>query len=115
MSIERDDSRFCKLPKWAQDDITTLRRKVAVLTRELQAQQCSAPSRIFWGRRYMGPSANGFLMNDEHLEFTPKSDGYDRPIRIHFNQELTHLECHCDGQLIVRPTSRNWVRLSVEP
>lgn len=110
-----DDPRFRKLPKWAQEDIATLRRKVDDLTRELKAQQCDEPSRIFWGRRYMGPSANGYLGNDEHIEFVPKSDGYERPIRIHFNQELTCLECHCDGQIVVRSTSRNWVQISVEP
>lgn len=33
-----DDRRFHKLPKWAQHDITTLRRKVDDLTRELKAR-----------------------------------------------------------------------------
>lgn len=115
MSIERDDSRFCKLPKWAQDDILTLRRKVAELTRELKAQQCSEPSRIQWGVTWETDRAKGYLQDDEHLVFTPKATDHERPIRIHFNQALTCLVCHTDGVLVVRPVSRNWVQLSVEP
>lgn len=109
-----EHARFHKLPKWAQQDIATLRRKVDDLQRELQAQQCDEPSRIQWGRMYGPASAKGYLQNDEQIAFTPKSDGHERPIRVHFNLDQTHLEIHGDGQIVVKPTARNWVQISVE-
>lgn len=110
-----DEKRLARLPKWAQDEITTLRRKVDGLARELKVQQCDAPSRIQWGHAWGAASAKGYLQNDEYIAFTPKADGHERPIRVHFNLDHTHLEIHCDGAIVVKPTSRNWVQISVEP
>lgn len=109
-----DEQRLARLPKWAQDEITTLLRKVDGLTRELKVQQCDEPSRIQWGREW-GQGSKGYLQNDEQITFTPKADGHERPIRVHFNLDHTHLEIHCDGAIVVRPTSGNWVQISVEP
>lgn len=104
--------RFERLPKWAQDEIHALRRTVDTLRDSLKAQQCNEPSRIAWGWAYMNDTAKGFLRDNERLTFTMKDS--QRVLRAHFNEDGNRLQCHCDGQIVVRGVSRNWVELEVD-
>ena len=104
--------RFERLPKWAQDDIIMLRRKVDDLRSELKAQQCSELSRIKWGWSFRDDTAKGYLRDDEHLSFVLKDS--QKVMRIHFSHDGNLIECHCDGQVVVRGVSRNWVTLEVD-
>jgi hypothetical protein len=57
-----------KLPKYAQDEITSLRRQVATLRQSLLDQQQTTPTKISWGNIFKD-SAHGYLRDDEQVEF----------------------------------------------
>jgi len=74
-----------KLPKYAQEEINSLRRQVDTLRRSLEEQKQSKPTRVQWGYEIMRDGAGGYLPDDEQVSFRIAS-GPNRHVRVRLTE-----------------------------
>jgi hypothetical protein len=106
------EEQVAKLPKWAQAEISALRRDVTRLHAEIKAQQMSEPSSVQWGYNLFDGDATGYLRNDETITFTLTSDPRSR-VRIRMCDG--RLKVNADAALVIRCCAANDATIGVEP
>lgn len=106
------DEKYAKLPKYAQEDLLHMQRRIAELQDALRAQQQDTPSNIQWGRTYMPDRANGYLENDEIITFRMRQRP-DTYIRVRLDTEGLKISGDC--RLIIICESSNCVTVIERP
>jgi hypothetical protein len=113
--MKTTDEQLRKLPKYAQDEISWLRREVDRLKGELVAQQCDTPSRVKWGYDSpTTPEAFGYLPDDRQVEFSV-GDRPRRKIRIELMRECDGVRVNADGTLKIECRSSNHITIRLRP
>lgn len=106
------EAQLAKLPKYAQDEVIALRRKVEELRREFVAQQQTVPTKVRWGYKLMNDDAFGYVPDYETV-FFQVTEHPNRHIRIRLTER--GLNVNADGRLILMLRSSNDCDMSLEP
>jgi hypothetical protein len=113
--MKTTDEQLKKLPKYAQDEISWLRREVDRLKGELVAQQCDTPSRVKWGYDFLpDKEAFGYLQDDRQVEFSV-GERPRRKIRIQLTREYDGVRVNADGTLEIECRSSNDITIRLRP
>lgn len=67
-SVSNQPIDISKLPKYAQEEIISLHRRVRTLKQSLEEQKQSTPTKISWGR-LLDDHAGGYLPDEDRVEF----------------------------------------------
>ena len=112
---EKKQERFEKLPKWAQEEILSLKREVEDLKKELVLQQDSlSPTRIKWGYgKSGGKEAYGYVPDHETIFFNINE--FDYSIRVSFDyKDKKTVYINGDRPLKIKPQSCNAIKVCLE-
>ena len=104
--------QFNKLPKYAQEEITDLRRDVEGFQRALKEQQQDTPSNIEWGSHFIAIHSKGYLPDDAQVTFRVSVRPEFR-IRARISEEGLHLSA--DGGLLIQCESSNCFTVKERP
>ena len=88
-----------KLPKWAQEKISDLERRVEGLNHALKQQQQGTPSKIRWGRAWTKERASGYIPDDADVVFEIGEKPLGR-IRVRLTEDGVYVNGDCSVQIL---------------
>lgn len=116
-----DSGRMQRLPKWAQEYIQSLERRLRETERHVQELAEAQPvSRVFQILRH-GYSDNKeirrYLDHDTGVIYTMAQPGHprNREVEVTFRHAGDFIEVHAGASISIRPWSGNMVRITPEP
>lgn len=110
------EARWQKLPKWAQEELRDLTRKLDERTQERDSLRSETPpSNIAVNPRGILGDPDGYLDDGDRIEFSfPDRRGEDRRRTIQVRREGDYLLIHGTDSLTISPSASNVVTIEVD-
>lgn len=102
-----------KLPKWAREEIESLRLRAQHLKNERDALCSKEPTRIMWGWKFQDEPF-GFLPETESITFFVKTDTQDRhEIRVRLSSNDAGIQVNASGCIATFHESGNCCTIKI--